>query len=258
MSNFEFSLILYLFNCTLLLALIFRSIKKKSPRVFLKFFFLPILLCIPLSLVLQNVLDISDISDRQLIANVIVSLWCFKSFTSYKSLKVTLLEEFLDQVRKSISNKEYFRIVYSVTKLSFFQFLCFSSITCLNYLSGYSALSGLDIFGIAICSLGIAIELWCKKELKLYSNDQLSLIRTGPWSITRHPNLLGIVLFFIGIEILALGAVGSQWSLFGLFLLSYIVVKVLIPSTEKKLTLKYSDYGNYMKTVPKLFPLKLK
>ena len=258
MSNFEFSLILYSFICVSLLAMIFRSIKKKSPRFFLKFFFLPILLCIPLSLVLQNVLDISNVSSRQLIANIFISLWCLKSFVSYKSLKIALLGEFLDQVRESISNKEFFRIVYSVIKLSFFQFLCFSSLICLNYLSGYSSLSGLDIFGITICSLGIAIELWCEKELKLYSNDQLNLIRTGPWSITRHPNLIGIILFFLGIQILALGAVGSQWSLFGLFLLSYIVVNVLIPSIEKKLTLKYSDYENYMETVPKLFPLKLK
>ena len=258
MSNFEFSLILYLFNSTLLLALIFRSIKKKSPRFFLKFFFLPILLCIPLSLGLQSVFDISDVSKRQLFANIVISLWCTKSFASYRSLKILLLEEFLDQVRESISNKEYFRIVYSVIKLSFFQFLCFSSLICLNYLSGYSSLSGLDIFGISICSLGIAIELRCEKELKRYSNDELNLIRTGPWSIIRHPNLIGMILFFLGIQILALGAVGSQWSLFGLFLLSYIVIKVLIPSREKKLTLKYSDYGNYMETVPKLFPLKLK
>ncbi len=258
MSNFEFLLILYSFSSVLLLAIIFRSIMKKSPRFFLKYFFLPILLCIPLSLVLQSVLEISDISKRQLIANIIVCLWCLKSFASYRSLKVVLLEEFLDKVRESISDKEYFRIIYSVLKLSFIQFLCFSSLISLNYLSGYSSLSVLDILGITICIVGIVSELLSEKELKLYSKNKINFVRTGLWSITRHPNVIGIFFFFLGIQILALSAVGSQWSLFGLLLLSYIVWKILIPSLEKKLILKYPDYENYMETVPKIFPLKLK
>tara|TARA_B100000214_G_scaffold195857_1_gene141745 strand:- start:5301 stop:5654 length:354 start_codon:yes stop_codon:yes gene_type:complete len=116
----------------------------------------------------------------------------------------------------------------------------------------------LDILGITICIVGIVSELLSEKELKLYSKNKINFVRTGLWSITRHPNVIGIFFFFLGIQILALSAVGSQWSLFGLLLLSYIVWKILIPSLEKKLILKYPDYENYMETVPKIFPLKLK
>ena len=57
---------------------------------------------------------------------------------------------------------------------------------------------------------------------------------------------------------LALNAVGSDWSLLGLFFLSFIIFKGLLPKTENNLNLKYSEYSKYMETVPKFFTLKLK
>ena len=258
MSNFEFLIIIYGFNSSLLFTIILRSIKKKSPRILLVYLFLPILLSIPLSLLLQDVLEISDISYRQLIANILVSAWCLKSFVSYKSLKVTLMANFLDDIRESISDKNYSKIIYSVFKLSLFQSLCFSSLFSLNYLSGYSSLNFLDLLGLTICIIGSCFEFISEREIKLFSNNRSKIIKTGLWSYTRHPNLVGIYLFFLGIQILALSAVGSHWSLVGLFLVTYLIFKTLIPSTEKKLILKYQDYADYKETVPRLFNLKFK
>ncbi len=106
MSNFAFISLLFFLNSMLLIALILSSINKKSPRRFLKFFFLPILLSLFVSLAIQFQLQISEISLRQLFANSIVTLWCLKSFSSYKSIKSTLLQEILQSVRDLIYKKK--------------------------------------------------------------------------------------------------------------------------------------------------------
>ena len=134
MSNFEFLTILYIFNFFIFLIIFFRSLVKKSPRLLIKYLFLPIIFTLILSLILQNYLSISDISSRQLIANTLISIWCLKTFSSYNSLKRTLLNDLLDGLRESILRKEFLRIIRSLLKLSSIQFICFGSLFSINYL----------------------------------------------------------------------------------------------------------------------------
>jgi len=258
MSNFEFLIILYIFNFFSFLVIFVRSSLKKSPRLLIKYLFLPILITLPLSLFLQSYLSISDVSSRQLVANIFISLWCLKSFSTYNSLKKILLNDLLDGLRESILRKEFLKIILSLLKVSSIQFICFSSIFSINYLSGYSELKILDILGIFVCVFGIIIELLSERELKISSNNKSKIITTGPWSFVRHPNLVGIFFVFLGVQMLALNAVGSNWSLLGLFFVSFIIFRELLPTTENRLNLKYSEYSKYMETVPKFFTLNLK
>ena len=166
MSNFAFISLIFFLNSMLLVALILSGINKKSPRRFLKFFFLPILLNLLVSLAIQFQFQISEVSLRQLFANSIVTLWCLKSFSSYKSIKSTLLQEILQSVRDLIYKKKLLSILVIVMRISFIQIICFSSVFSLNYLSGYSSLNYLDILGISLCILGISIEFICERQIK--------------------------------------------------------------------------------------------
>ena len=226
----------------LLIALILSSINKKSPRRFLKFFFLPILLSLLVSLAIQFQLQISEVSLRQLFANSIVTLWCLKSFSSYKSIKSTLLQEILQSVRDLIYKKKLLSILVIVMRISFIQILCFSSVFSLNYLSGYSSLNYLDILGISLCILGISIEFICERQIKNAKKKGDNLITTGLWSYLRHPNLAGLLLMFSGLHVLALSGVGSQWSILGLMVTILIIYKKLIPEIERHLLTKYPEY----------------
>ena len=258
MSNFEFLIILYILNFFSFLVIFVRSLLKKSPRLLIKYLFLPILITLPLSLFLQSYLSISDVSSRQLVANIFISLWCLKSFNSCNSLKKILLNHLLDGLRESILRKEFLKIIWSLLKVSSIQFICFSSLFSINYLSGYSELKMLDVLGIVVCIFGITIEFLSERELKISSNNKSRIVTTGPWNLSRHPNLVGIFLLFLGIQMLALNAVGSNWSLLGLFSLSLILFRKLLPETENKLSLKFPEYSSYMETVPKFFTLNLK
>ena len=100
------------------------------------------------------------------------------------------------------------------------------------------------------------MEFLCEKELKKYSENKSKLVESGPWSLSRNPNLIGIFLFFLGIQIIALNAVSNLWSIFGFLLMSFIIFKYLVPLKEKSLMAKFPNYGVYSKRVPKLINFK--
>ena len=249
MSNFEYLLILFSFNSIILISLIVISIDKKSPRILLKFFFLPILLTLFLGMLLQLQSEISDMSLRQVFANLIVTICCLRSFNTYSSIKSFLLQEFLLSIRDLIHRKKFLVILIAVLRISFIQIFCFSSALSLNYLSGYSALNFIDILGISICFFGIYIEVICERKIKETKHNENKFIKTGPWSYIRHPNLAGLMLLFFGLQLIALSGVGSQWSVFG-FIMTLLIFKELIPLIERQLLAKYPDYKEYRDATP--------
>lgn len=256
MSNIEFLTILYFINTLVLIGLISRSIVKKSPRFFLKFFFLSILVCTVMGSVLKGFMNISDFSNRQLLANAMLFIWSIKSIFSYRSIKVILLSNFLEVLRDEIASKNILRIFRLILKISFFQFICFSSFISINYLSGASHLNYLDLLGLVICLFGITLELISEKQLKSLSFKKTRVVSTGPWAVSRHPNLIGIFLFFLGIQIIAFSAISSLWSIFGFLLITFILFRNILPKVEKNLVLKSTEYRAYSEIVPKIFYFK--
>ena len=254
MSNFEFLLILLFFNSIGLIGLVLRSIKKKSPRIILKFFFLPILISCLFGVLVQTAFEVSEISNRQIMANILLVIWCLKSFFSYKSMKSILLEDFLAFIRNQISEKNYLALLANLVKVSSIQIICFSSVFSLNYLSGFSQLSFLDIIGIILCLIGLLIELIADKEIKNTKRDKF--LTEGLRSYVLHPNITGIIFFLTGLQILAFGGVGSEWSFIGLLIATFIIHKILMPKIENKLLKKYPEYSSYINKMPKIFTFK--
>ena len=254
MSNFEFLLILLFFNSIILIGLVLRSIKRKSPRILLKFFFLPVFASCLFGIFIQAAFQVSEISNRQIIANFLLVIWCLKSFFSYKSIKSLLLEDFLAFMRNQISYKNYLALLTNIVKISSIQIICFSSVFSLNYLSGFSQFGFLDIIGIILCLIGLFIELMSDKEIKSTERDKF--LTKGLRSYVLHPNVTGIIFFLTGLQVLALGGVGSEWSFIGLLIASFIIYKILIPKIEGNLLKKYPDYSFYINKMPKIFSFK--
>ena len=254
MSNFEFLLILLFFNSIVLIGLVLRSIKRKSPRVLLKFFFLPVFASCLFGIFIQAAFQVSEISNRQIIANFLLVIWCLKSFFSHKSIKSLLLEDFLEFIRHLISHKKYLNLITYIVRVSSIQIICFSSVFSLNYLSGFSQFSFLDIIGIILCLMGLFIELISDKEIKSMERDKF--FTKGLRSYVLHPNISGIIFFLTGLQALALGGVGSEWSFIGLLISFFIIYKILIPKIERNLLKKYPDYSSYINKMHKIFSFK--
>lgn len=195
------------------------------------------MLSIFFGMLLQDLFNISEVSARQVILDTLVFFWCIKSFFSYKTIKPMMLNKILSGMQEDISLKKYSSLLVRIIRLSIFQTLCFSSIHAVNFLSGFSLLSFLDWVGLIIALTGLSLEIYCEKQIKV--TKKAHLIESGPWSKFRHPNIYGIMLFFLGIQILALGAVGSEWSLLGFLLLCYILHSIVMPELDKKLLTKF-------------------
>ena len=254
MSNFEFLLILLFFNSIILIGLVSICIKKKSPRLLVKFLFLPVLSSCLFGIFVQAVFQVSEISNRQLAANIFLILWCLKSFSSHKSIKSLLLEDFLALVRRQISDKKYFVLLINIIRLSSLQIICFSSVFSLNYLSGFSLLSFFDNIGITLCLIGFLIEYIGNKQIKERTKEGFFV--KGSISYVLHPNITGIIFFLMGLQILAFGGVGSEWTFIGLSVSTFIIYKILIPKIESKLRKKYPDFSSDIDKMPKLISLR--
>lgn len=240
----------------MLIALVLRSVTKKSPRALIRFFFVPILITFLSGTALQSFANISEYTNRQLLMTLILFVWCLKSIVSYRSIKTVLLSNFLDDLKEEIRNKNFIKIIYLILKVSFIQLACFTALLSLNYLTGSVHLNYIDVIGLIIIISGLLMECLCEKELKKYSENKSKLVESGPWSLSRNPNFIGIFLFFLGIQIIALNAVSNLWSIFGFLLMSFIIFKYLVPLKEKSLMAKFSNYGVYSKRVPKLISFK--
>ena len=78
----------------------------------------------------------------------------------------------------------------------------------------------------------------------------------GSISYVLHPNITGIIFFLMGLQILAFGGVGSEWTFIGLSVSTFIIYKILIPKIESKLRKKYPDFSSDIDKMPKLISLR--
>lgn len=117
--------------------------------------------------------------------------------------------------------------------------------------------------GAAVWALGLSIEVvadWQKSMFKKQSQHSGQFIRSGLWSVVRHPNYLGEILLWIGVFIAAAPSLlGWQW----VALLSPVFVVLLltkvsgIPLLEAKAARKWGDdpeYQAYVARTPRLIP----
>ncbi len=87
-------------------------------------------------------------------------------------------------------------------------------------------------------------------------NKRAGFFMEGSRTYVLHPNITGIILFLTGLQILAFGGVGSEWSFIGLLIAISIIYKILIPKIEGNLLKKYPDYSSYINKMPKIFSFK--
>jgi hypothetical protein len=114
MSFFLFFMILFSFNFVCNLVLIFISIKNKSPRLYIRFFFLSILLSAWLAVLLQQLSGVDYLSSRQVSGNFLLSFWILVSFYLNKPLKLNLLTDFLNKFKDEKSKKRPKKIIWMI------------------------------------------------------------------------------------------------------------------------------------------------
>ena len=119
------------------------------------------------------------------------------------------------------------------------------------------------IVGIAVWTLGIAIEIIADRQKSRFKRDpdnEGKFIDVGLWAWSRHPNYFGEIVLWTGVAIVALPVLhGWQWvTMISPVFVAFLLIKVSgIPLLEKKADERWGgqgDYEAYKRRTPVLIP----
>lgn len=129
----------------------------------------------------------------------------------------------------------------------------------MNAIANASAVNGITlIMGVGVALFGLGFEIvgdYQLAQFKKHAENKGKLMTGGFWSLTRHPNYFGEVVFWWGIFI---ASYQNMYSLFGI--LSPLLITVLInyvsgvPLLERKYATNV-EYIAYAKRTPRMIPL---
>jgi steroid 5-alpha reductase family enzyme len=115
---------------------------------------------------------------------------------------------------------------------------------------------------LLIALVGLFFEVVGDEQLRRHiSKGTRTLLQSGLWSITRHPNYFGEILIWIGLYAsgITLFFTNSLSPLYYIFLvispilMSTVLIKISTPLLEKNME-KYAAWEEYTKRVPMIFP----
>lgn len=124
--------------------------------------------------------------------------------------------------------------------------------------TGSRPFSPIDVVAATVASGAIAIQAVADGQLHRFvsgSHEPGSFLRTGLWSIARHPNYLGEVLFWWGIGLFGAAAAPYGWrGLIGAAAITALFVFVSVPMMDRRMLARRPGYAEHMRRVPALFP----
>ena len=245
---------LTLINIVLVFIIIYTSAQLKKLKILLVA--MPLLLSITAwsGMLLQSTFGISDIADRQILANILITFWALKFSAYNRNLKIQILRYLLNE-NFHIHGLGFFEKTKTLLRFMGCFMIILMPMVSLNFLSGNSDLGFLDAFASLVFVLGAGYEFKALNELKkLSSNNNDNLNRMGLWFFSRHPDLLGQLISWWGLYLLALGAYGGEWSIFGPLLITFLYLRNFLLGVEERLARKYNDYNEYKLSTPGIFP----
>ncbi|CAF0926075.1 unnamed protein product [Adineta steineri] len=118
-----------------------------------------------------------------------------------------------------------------------------------------------DILLLLIILLGVLLENNADKQLaefrchrKKSREHKFSVLSTGLWKYTRHPNYLGEIIFWWGLFFLGYSHNAPSWCALGPLLITLMMYFGSIPMSEERLYRKYPEYKFVQRRVSILIP----
>jgi steroid 5-alpha reductase family enzyme len=113
--------------------------------------------------------------------------------------------------------------------------------------------------GGVLCFIAIALETIADEQLRAFVQSgpaKGSYLKTGLWSVVRHPNYLGENLFWWSLAIMGYGATQSLVCFIGAVPMTAMFVFASIPMIDKRMLERRPAYAEHKAKTPALFPWK--
>jgi steroid 5-alpha reductase family enzyme len=115
-----------------------------------------------------------------------------------------------------------------------------------------------DIAAMLVTGTAIAVEAIADLQLRRYLRSPHrpeDILATGLWSVCRHPNYLGEVLFWWGIFLFGVAADPHwAWSAIGALAITLLFVLVSVPWMDRRMLSRHPAWAAHMKRTPALLP----
>jgi len=126
----------------------------------------------------------------------------------------------------------------------------------------FRPLNAMDLLAVLVTGGAILLEAISDRQLRLFvmvNKESGKTMNQGLWSLTRHPNYLGEILFWWGLYFFALASNPLfWWVIIGPAAITLMFLFASIPMIEQRMLIRRVDYREYMKKVPMLIPWKFK
>jgi steroid 5-alpha reductase family enzyme len=115
-----------------------------------------------------------------------------------------------------------------------------------------------DIAAMLVTGTAIAVEAIADLQLRRHLRSPHrpeDILATGLWSVCRHPNYLGEVLFWWGIFLFGVAADPHwAWSAIGALAITLLFVLVSVPWMDRRMLSRHPAWAAHMKRTPALLP----
>jgi len=113
------------------------------------------------------------------------------------------------------------------------------------------------IIGSLIIFSGTLISYFADEQMREHQvNNYQYAMKTGLWSISRHPNYLGELMMWFGVMVLSFSANYQVIQTFGFLAMLMLFELYSIPRMEKRLLERKEDYEEIKLNVSRVFPLQ--
>ncbi len=124
-------------------------------------------------------------------------------------------------------------------------------------MQGAAALGIIDYIGVLVFLFGLIWESladWQLARFRKNKTNEESVLDTGVWRYSRHPNYFGEFCLWWGLWLLAFSA-GAAWTIVGPLLLSFFLLKVSgVAMLEKDISERRPAYQDYIRKTSAFFP----
>jgi steroid 5-alpha reductase family enzyme len=127
----------------------------------------------------------------------------------------------------------------------------------LAHFSNGEDLTVLDLLGVALWGFGFLFETVADWQLQRFKKNPATsgqVMRSGLWSLSRHPNYFGETVLWWGVALLAVP--GGGWlSFVGPLLITFLLLKVSgVAMLDTAMVERRPDYADYIATTPAFVP----